>query len=424
MKLTRPINLTLARPTKWRESLWIWSARLWKRSIVATSPSLKTEGSSPDVPDARLKDIAESTDSNPAQPHASAKDITRRINKNPRKASIPWTPDEIEIFLKASDSGQSARATAEQLPGRPFCSISETLRFCRKLGPSAFVLTSPRAWTPDEKATLARLRRAGVERTDMLSYFPGRSFTSVRNALSRIGGDGHVKRQRKYIRYTAAEDELLMGLATRDITNELMGRLLNRTVASIGSRLRFLGSAGLRRRWTPEKDEKLLQLFKDGVPRDKIALALDMPFDAVSKHLDRIRPPETVNYKPGRRPDGFSMTPEQVRDIEKLRDHGLTWAAIQAQNFPHFAVWTLSAMYRRQGGKVCSTRVRAQPMSSADADVVQRLRSEKMTWWDITKLRFPGKKQARVIEAFGIYVARCGREGIKEAQSSGSDGAS
>lgn len=422
MKLTRQVNLTLARPTKWRELLWISSARTWKRSMVATSPPLETETSSPQMPDARQKGITASTDPTPAKLDLHSGGSTEKVSGQLRKPFIRWSSREIETLIEASHSEKPARAFKELLPGRPLGTIARWIRLVRALGPAALAPKLQKGWTSDELSTLMRLRRAGIRDIDMVSYFPDRSVRSIRVAYHRFEANESRKLERKGRPYTATEDDLVIGLTTRGIPYKLIAHLLGRTLSGISSRIEYFGLTHARRVWTPEKDERLSQLYKDGLTMLEIASTLGITVPSAKRRWFAIRPPESVRNMASRPRDNLTLTFEQVRELEESRDRGLTWRSIQAQEFPDVKVGSLRSAYERQGGRVSSYSLKNPLlMSSADVDLVQRLRNEGKTWQEISELSvFSGRNPDSVARAFKIRVAVRRRQESKEAPSSGS----
>lgn len=326
-------------------------------------------------------------------------------------------------MVAMSNSSKPTRAFQELLPGRSPNNIIRAVRFVRELGPAVFTPKSRREWTPDEIATLLRLRREGVRHIEIASYFPDRSLRSVFAACGRFDADQHKKLERRHRPYTAAEDDLVIGLVTRGIPDKLIALLLGRSRLAASGRIHHLGLNNMRRRWTPEKDERLLQLFKEGVSQSEVATILGTTVSSVNCRWFDIRPPETVRKLASKANHALSLTSEQMRDLEDMRDRGFTWASIQAQKFPLTTELIVRNAYVRQGGKTPHRKNR-RLMSSADADVVQRLRNQGKTWPEIAELGvFSGWGPSAISRAFRTYVAARRRQESIKAPSSGSGGA-
>lgn len=374
------------------------------------------------MPDARQKRITASTDPTPAKLDLHSGGSTEKVSGQLRKPFIRWSSREIETLIEASHSEKPARAFRELLPGRPLGTIASGIKLIRALGPTALSPKLPKGWTSDEFSTLMNLRRAGIRDTDMVSYFPDRSVRSIRAAYLRFEANELRKPERKGRPYTATEDDLVIGLATRGTPYKLIAHLLGRTLGGISSRIENFGLTHARRVWTPEKDGRLLQLYKDGLTMREIATTLGITLPSTKRRWFAIRPPESVRNMVSRPRDSLSLTFEQIRELEESRARGLTWRSIQAQKFPDVKVDSLRSAYERQGGRMSSySRKNPLLISSADVDLVQRLRTEGKTWQEISELSvFSGRAPESVARAFRVHVAVRRRQESKEAPSSGS----
>lgn len=423
-KLQAP-NMKLARVAIWRDC---WSSKTsktaaWKRPISTVCPNLEhtSDSRTSKVSEIRRDGNVASTDTTPSPARGTARDNVHSQGHQTRGDYRPWTAEESGILMKGSDVGLSSRAIAKLLPGRVLGVIQTRLQSYRKHGASVFSKSPQQWWTPDERARFLELRLMGLTNAEMKLHFPHRSFMSIQYACQRLAPEALVQPRRSKRPYTAAENELCLGLAARRIKDHVIAKLLDRTVSGVSCQMSRLGVNELRRKWTRKQDERMLQLRKAGLSAREVANLLGATVDSAESRWCVIRPTESIAISPKRIKSSLALTSDQIKEIKDLRRHGCSWHAIQKLRFPDITHARLHSMYRRQGGHLhCTNRKDVLSFSSADIELIQRLRLEGKTWQVITDLLSSNKSPKHVAGVFRRHVAMRNLEESKEASRSGS----
>lgn len=366
-------------------------------------------------------------------PSKAEKTANYRMHKPPSKRPyVLWTSEDIRIFKEAADAGVSVKGVVKLLPGRSINNIETKLRRYRIWRDSVFPSATAQPWTPDQRATLWRLRQAGATARELLSYFPTRSRASILLQSQRL--DPNVaKRLPKPIRkqYSDVEDELLRNLAARAIPHRLVAKLLNRSVGSISYRCRKIGALS-DYWWTQAKLTRLSQLSKELSSRE-IGMQLGKTAKCITDYKRRWnREADPANMIAKRVRGLFRLTPERRQAIVNLRKQGCTWSDIQAQEFPKIKTKTLINRFIYLKGRTrASDTTGLKPtlvkmMSSDVVEHIQRLRNEGRTWREIGKMTFPDfdRKSVANLARRQIAEVSCKQSEQKCSSESESGGAS
>lgn len=402
----RLANMKLVRAARWRD-FWLPRIVTWKRSISAAGVNLRLAS---EVSRALSQGNGESPDLIPSKTEKTA---NYRMHDPPSKRSyVFWTSEDIRIFKEAADAGKSATEVVKLLPGRSIHGIENKLRLYRSIGDAEFSSASTQRWTLDERATILKLRQAGVTLREMLPYFPNRSRNSIHaKCLQLDSATAEGPPRPVCMRYSTVEDELLRSLAARSVPHRLCAKLLNRSRTSISSRCKKIGVLS-NFFWNQAKTARLSQLSKDRLSSREIGMQLGKTPTSISKYTRRwnreVEAPNTI-VKPA---IGLvRLTQEHMQTIVNLREQGRTWNDIRAQEFPNIKTHTLLCAYQRLGGPTCASGgIEPKPtlsskMSSAVFEHIQRLRDQGRTWPEIGKTTFPDVHHTSISKEFRRRLA-------------------
>lgn len=96
--------------------------------------------------------------------------------------------------------------------------------------------------------------------------------------------------------------------------------------------------------WTPEKEEKLIQMYKDGAMYDELAKVFDRSRGGISSRIEKLVNEGRLEH----RPHISSWTESELKTLKELRDAGLNFGEISDRIGR--SAKACSEMYRRTYG--------------------------------------------------------------------------
>ena len=217
---------------------------------------------------------AEHDDSNPppVDPVESAAPGSRKGD--------PWTAEEEERLVELRDQRKSWAELSILLPGRTWTALKT--RYNRLTKDRRTTRMNLRLWTDEEEELLIELMEMDVSDEELVQYFPGRSLGSIKAKSSYIFNDASIPNRIRR-EYTAEEDELILELGKENIPwEERVKYFDNRTLSALRHRYKKLTSQV----FTPEEDKLLLELEKEGVPwQERVTYFNDRNLDSLQKRF-------------------------------------------------------------------------------------------------------------------------------------------
>lgn len=141
-------------------------------------------------------------------------------------------------------------------------------------------------WTEEEDALIIKLRSEFVKVKDMLEYFPGRSYSTLRVRAAKIAG--------KNSPWSKAETELLMEQYSSGVPPRRIS-VGNRDPDAIRYKIRQLVEKGLLEKqpstrviWDENREAKLIELRVAGKTNREIAQILDLPVSSIDSKAARL----------------------------------------------------------------------------------------------------------------------------------------
>ena len=272
--------------------------------------------------DSYYQSHAENRDTDKDVPLAtSALRLSKRAFKN-------WTPDEDGILLDLKGKDYKWNEIASELPGR-------TARAVRARYDAIKDLPSPTyanfvVWTPEELKLLRDMRKEGRGWEEIAEALPGRTANGARARY------GHLKDKTPFIResiWTPEEDERVVDLRVQGREwEEIAEALPGRTRAAV--RARYFAVKGnsstpnvQRRPWTPEEDKLLKDLKAQGLPYKEIAKSFPQ------RKVETLAVRHTNLTKNDPNKENYYWTPQEEKLLLELVGGDMDWEVI-AERLP------------------------------------------------------------------------------------------
>ena len=318
------------------------------------------------LPQSKSPDTADSSQ------HTSVANANASGQKRARRR--PWTPDEQRKLKAAAEKGMTVKAIATLFPTRSYPAVSTQWNAFLNDKNLYGKTLERRKWSPEEMNLLAKLHADGLKPIKMRAHFPDRSTDSISRAIAR--GLNFEAHQNSHSRWSREDDRRLTELV-QSTDKSAIAEALGRSIASIELRAALIGVKLPARikGYTPEEIAMIFQMRHDNASFKQIAEKLGRSSRAANSAYNRYRPfrdsdakvPENVHTR---------LSIEELERVNALRAQGVSWPEI-GNRYPTHSFKSIAEDYRRFIGFT---------LSPDQVREIVRLRSAGKSWNDIVEL--------------------------------------
>lgn len=172
-------------------------------------------------------------------------------------------------------------------------------------------------WTKEEKELLIKLREQGLSGREIALQLPGRSEATVKNMVAKLCPKNAL--------WTEEEDRILLEnrhLSNKEIASLLPHRTPNAVRTRIASTLVSTGQVPSKNTkafvWTVEKENEVIELYKQGITYKEISSQLGMSFNALTHKIQTLK---NAGVIPSRLNSSYWLE-EEVAKLCELRSQG------------------------------------------------------------------------------------------------------
>jgi hypothetical protein len=182
-------------------------------------------------------------------PHRTVIAVRRRVAHLITTGRIPsrraaWTANEDALISKLRAGNKSAAAIATQLPGRTAAAVARRIRQLRFEGRVGDIRKPPAnrsPWTDRDEGVVIQMRARHATLDEIAAKLPHRSRGAVAVKINELIEVGEIERAAysplSYRPWSREEDQLVTGMRQAGSTLDEMAKALDRTVASVSSRI-------------------------------------------------------------------------------------------------------------------------------------------------------------------------------------------
>lgn len=214
-----------------------------------------------------------------------------------------------------------------------------------------------RPWSDEEEIRLLELREQDLPWSEIMESFPDRTWSAVRGKYRKLTRDPSTPKVKQARGWSPEEDERLLELKENTSKSwkeiaKLMTGPPQRTEATCRRRYRLLTSrlsdappAIRRSRLTADEDAFIVQSYNEGMSLEDIARALNRGRSSVHRHVKTLL--ETGRLDPSVRIDRSPFTPAELELMREERAEGKTWVEIRRESFPERTANALVKRYSK-----------------------------------------------------------------------------
>ena len=306
----------------------------------------------------------------------------------------PSQSDDTRTFFDAhSHSNVESEDTERNLPSDP-----SALRLFKRA-------RNRNNWTTEESNLLLDLKAQGWSWKEIANALPGRTEASARQKYYLLKNKPLTTKRRQDL-WTPEQDKLLQDLKAQgqpweEITKSFPGRSQSAMEQRYRKIKKNLPKSDKERWWwTPEEDQRLLDLAKDNVSWKGIAKQLPgrSPVAILQhyKHLGGDKQAISNNYKA-----------KEDELIIQAVEEGKTWEEISQALGKSVGTARVRAKKLEKLGRIdLSSKVKKyQEHTNAEFELIRKMRADGMLWREIIK-RFPGQSESTLYNQYTRYKMR------------------
>ena len=240
-------------------------------------------------------------------------------------------------------------------PAQIPASQAEHARWIRSAPPATQLFKrAGKRWTDEEVDYLVELREEEeLSWEEIAEFFPERKWGGVKQKYERLNRDPLAPKTKERRLWTPEEDERLLELKREDKSWEEMAEFLKgRTPSAIKTHYYYItgedkqAPASTRRKYTEEDDNLLLEALREGLSTTEVAQRLETTVETVNRRVASLR--EQKRFNPASISKKYrSYTIDELNLIHELRERGMSWKLIRRVHFPERNVNTMRQRYKK-----------------------------------------------------------------------------